>query len=78
MRISRTGGEKILNSRGEYNRCELVRIVAKETVEVPYLGDSEAAREDEDEQKNEDRTKEVEWRQGSPGRKPGKRSYAIS
>merc|ERR1712055_517319 len=27
VRISRTGGEKIMNSRGEYNRCELVRIV---------------------------------------------------
>ena len=42
VRISRTGGEKILNSRGEYNRCELVRIVAKETVEIPFLGDTGA------------------------------------
>merc|ERR1712082_139601 len=45
VRISRTGGEKILNSRGEFNRCELVRIVAKETQEVPFLGDTEAPTE---------------------------------
>merc|ERR1712030_221724 len=48
VRISRTGGERIMNSKGVYNRCELVRIIAKETVETPFLGDMEAATTDEE------------------------------
>ena len=45
VRISRTGGEKILNSKGEYNRCELPRIVAADSRVIPSLGDTPAADE---------------------------------
>ena len=40
VRISRTGSEKILNSKGEYNRCKLPRIIAVDTREVENLGDT--------------------------------------
>ena len=39
VRISRTGGERILNSKGEFNRCEIPRIIAVDTREEPNLGD---------------------------------------
>ena len=40
VRIARTGGERILNSKGEFNRCELPRIVTVDTREAPTLGDT--------------------------------------
>ena len=52
VRISRTGSERILNSKGMYNRCELPRIVAKDTREILSLGDSEG-REDIEEYEDE-------------------------
>ena len=45
VRIARTGGEKILNSRGEYNRCKLPRIIALDDQEVRNLGDMEPGEE---------------------------------
>ena len=33
VRILKTGAERILNSRGEFNRCSLPRITTKEEVE---------------------------------------------
>merc|ERR1712030_284253 len=40
VRISRTGAEKILNSKGEYNRCQVPRIVMVDTREIQFLGDT--------------------------------------
>ena len=50
VRIARTGAGKILNSKGEYNRCELPRIISVDTREIPTLGDSENLGENEDQE----------------------------
>merc|ERR1711888_575881 len=39
VRILMTGAERILNSKGEYSRCNLVRITTKDAVEEQTLGD---------------------------------------
>merc|ERR1712030_5431 len=51
VRILKTGAERILNSRGEFNRCSLPIITTKEEIEVETLGDRE---EDEPEGPEED------------------------
>ena len=48
VRILRTGAERILNSRGEYNRCSLPRLMTKEDTEEVPLGDQEPEEEDQD------------------------------
>lgn len=39
IRIERTGAERILNSKGMFNRSKMVRIVARDTEEETTLGD---------------------------------------
>ena len=39
VRILQTGAERILNSRGEYNRCKLPQITANDDDEEVNLGD---------------------------------------
>ena len=53
VRISRTGAEKILNSKGQYNRCQVPRIVMVDTREVLNFGDTPAEAEQSDEAGNE-------------------------
>ena len=43
VRIIRTGAERILNARGEFNRCCLPIITTKEEAEVQTLGEKEDA-----------------------------------
>ena len=47
MRITRTGASKILNSKAEYSRCELPRLVAAKAEEEINLGDRQEEMEDE-------------------------------
>merc|ERR1711888_426874 len=47
VRILRTGAERILNSKGEFNRCSLPRITAEDTKEEETLGDMEGREEQE-------------------------------
>ena len=39
VRIARTGAEKILNCKGEYNRCQLPRMMMVDTRAIPTLGE---------------------------------------
>ena len=41
VRIARTGAEKILNCKGEFNRCQLPRMIAVDTRDLPTLGETE-------------------------------------
>ena len=54
VRIARTGGERILNSKVDYKRCKSPRIIALDTQEVKNLGDREPNEEQEG-QASEDR-----------------------
>ena len=47
MRIRRTGATKILNSKSEYSRCKIPRLVAEDTEVETNLGDMEEGLEDE-------------------------------
>ena len=47
MRIKRTGATKILNSKSEYSRCKIPRLVAEDTEVEKNLGDMEEELEDE-------------------------------
>ena len=47
VRISRTGAEKILNSKTIYNRSSLPRVVCLEEEEVQFLGDMDQMPDEE-------------------------------